>query len=85
MSNEELLAQVAALGGPTLLVVLVALIALLVLLLVPTFLVAFSRQVRGSRKLVWVVAMLSFSWLAWPAWRAMLRRTERARQQGGSA
>jgi len=70
MVNDELLAQVAALNGTALLI----LFALLVALLLPMFLVMFSRRIHGGQKLLWVVLMATFSWLAWPQYRRMLRR-----------
>ena len=74
MVNDELLAQVAALNGTALLILL----TILIVLLLPIFLVMFSRRIHGGKKLLWVVLMATFSWLAWPRYLSMLRKLDKA-------
>jgi hypothetical protein len=69
MANEELLAQLAALGGTGILI----LAALSLVLILPVFVVMFSKRVSGGRKVFWVVMMGTFSWLAYVPYLIMTR------------
>lgn len=74
MANEEMVAQVAAMGGMGILILLLV----LVVLVLPVFLVLFSKRVQGGKKVLWVVLMGTFSWLAWPPYVIWLRKSEKA-------
>ncbi|MBI4986473.1 MAG: hypothetical protein HZC24_14315 [Rhodocyclales bacterium] len=73
MTNDEMVAQITALGGMGILI----LIVVLIVLVLPLFLVMFSKRIHGGRKLLWVVLMGTFSWLAWPPYAMMLRKAEK--------
>ena len=77
MTNDEMVAQIAAMGGAGILLLLVV----LVVLVLPVFLVMFSKRVHGGKKLLWVVLMGTFSWLAWPPYLIMLRKAGKAADQ----
>ena len=74
MANEELLAQMAALGGTGILI----LIVLSVILVLPVFMVMASKRVQGGKKLFWVLMMGTFSWLAYPPYLIVMRKAEKA-------
>lgn len=77
MANEELLAQIAALGGTGLLI----LIVVSIILVWPVFLVLKSQRVHGGKKLFWVLMMGTFSWLAYPPYLIVTRKAEKAADQ----
>lgn len=72
MANEELLAQIAAMGGTGILI----LVVFLVVLVLPVFVVMFSKRVQGGKKVFWVVMMGTFSWLAYVPYLMMTRRKD---------
>ena len=74
MANEELLAQIAALGGWGLAI----LVVLLVVMILPVFLVMASKRVTGGKKVFWVVMMGTFSWLAYPPYLIATRKAAKA-------
>ena len=74
MANDELLAQIAALGGTGVLI----LIVVSIILVWPVFLVLKSKRVHGGKKLFWVLMMGTFSWLAYPPYLIVMRRAEKA-------
>lgn len=82
MANDELLAQIAALGAAGILI----LVALLIVLVLPVFMVMFSKRVHGGKKLFWVLMMGTFSWLAYPPYLIVTRKAEKgAGQASGTA
>ncbi|OHC61591.1 MAG: hypothetical protein A2045_09915 [Rhodocyclales bacterium GWA2_65_20] len=81
MANEELLAQIAALGGTELLILIALLIGLSLVLVWPVFLVLKSKRVHGGTKLFWVLMMGTFSWLVYPIYLIVTRKAEQAADQ----
>lgn len=81
MANEELVAQIAAMGGAGILLLLVV----LAIVVAPVFLVMFSKRVHGGKKLFWIVMMGTFSWLAYPPYLAALRKAGKAPDEPGKA
>ena len=77
MANEELLAQIGALGGTGILI----LIVVSVILVWPVFLVLKSKRVYGGKKLFWVLMMGTFSWLAYPPYLIVTRKADQADDQ----
>jgi len=77
MPNEEMLAQIAALGSGGIML----LIALLIVLALPVFMVMVSKRTQGGRKIFWVLMMGTFSWLAYPPYLMFTGKPDQAADQ----